>query len=110
MAPKTPKAPTGERHDAPAPPATKTTKRDETLVKVRAFRMGEFDLKRRREGDVFLIPRWRFSDTWMEEVDAHTPERLTTGKEQLQKEHADIRALKSPALMEAPTGNTNVLG
>lgn len=102
--------------------------------KVRALKLGYYDNKRRRLGDVFLIrepykvldedaPKNKdgsrpvkqideFSDRWMEDVPDHTPTRTTTGKEALRDFHdqtlgqrAVDRATGGPA-----TGDANPIG
>lgn len=66
-------------------------------TRVRAKSMGFFNLKRRRVGDVFTVPGEKFDDTWMEEVPADTPERLTVGQEQLLAEHQRIKDMQQTA-------------
>jgi len=86
-------------------------------VKVRAIRMGYYDVTRRRVGDVFTIrARARdFSATWMERVAATTPEAVTTGQQELRRQHDEILQSRMPASGtplvddELPTGAQNPL-
>lgn len=60
-------------------------------IKVRATQKGYYDNKRRRVGDVFLITKEsEFSKKWMERVDRNTPERLTTGRQELKQQHDEV--------------------
>lgn len=78
--------------------------------KVRALALGYYDHIRRRIGDVFVLASARdFSDRWMEQVDASTPERITTGVEELRKQHDEIIAARRPASGMVPDEN-NPLG
>jgi hypothetical protein len=89
------KAKSGDDTSAGAAPATR---------RVRATQVGYYDEKRRRVGDVFTLKQDKdFSQTWMEEVDPHTPEKITTGAEVLRQQHDEILAGKA-------TGDANVLG
>lgn len=101
-------------------------------VKVRAIKLGYYDDKRRRTGDVFLIRTPyqvkntdriadkdgkvpdtitidEFSDKWMERVDASTPEKTTTGKEALKQQHdAELAARRPTKVTEtAPAATTS---
>lgn len=88
-------------------------------LKVRALEKGYYGEKRRRVGDVFMLtdPK-HFSKTWMEYVDADTPERITTGNEEIRRKHdEEIAARHQPGLQtgrddvhDVPTGNANPLG
>lgn len=49
-----------------------------------------YDHARRREGDVFTIRERDFSKRSMRRVDPSTPERITTGAEDLRKKHDEI--------------------
>lgn len=92
-------------------------------IKVRALKLGYYDDKRRRVGDVFLIRAPyktvavdqetgkavedektgkakvitvdEFSRRWMEKVPKSTPERTTTGKEELRRKHDEILGSRS---------------
>lgn len=84
-------------------------------VKVRATRMGFYDEIRRRVGDVFtLTDAAHFSDKWMLIVPGTTPERVTTGQQELRRQHqeeVDSRRRSSSLVpLEAPTGSANPLG
>lgn len=60
-------------------------------VKVRALRMGFYDHKRRRVGDVFALKETKhFSRKWMVRVDPETPDKITTGQEELRQKHDEI--------------------
>lgn len=101
MAPQRPMTP--QRGTAkPAPPATPS---DAIPARVRATRLGYYDHKRRREGDVFTLAdsKKEFSERWMEYVSDDLPERITTGKQALQQFHDETLAGKSP------TGAADVL-
>jgi hypothetical protein len=58
--------------------------------KVEAIQMGFYDLKRRRPGDVFMVEPAMFSEKWMRRVDPATPEKITTGNQDLRKQHDEI--------------------
>lgn len=58
--------------------------------KVEAIQMGFYDLKRRRLGDVFMVEPAMFSEKWMRRVDPATPEKITTGNQDLRKQHDEI--------------------
>jgi hypothetical protein len=73
--------------------------------KVRAIKPCYYNDERKRIGDVFRIrPPYRlggvehdeFSSHAMEDVDEDTPERTTTAKEQLRKEHDEIIKSRHP--------------
>ena len=60
-------------------------------IKVRATMVGYYDDKRRRVDDVFTIQKEsEFSKRWMVRVDQDTPEKTTTGKEDLRRIHDEI--------------------
>lgn len=73
-------------------------------IRVRATRLGYYDHVRRREGDVFtytltereLARKGGGLPTWVERVDPRTPERITTGVEELRKKHDDIIRERNP--------------
>ena len=81
-------------------------------IRVRAKRMGFFDNKRYREGDVFVLPPTApgqvdpFSHNWMERVDDSTPERVTTGQQSIRKEHDET---VGPVTRQGVTGGQQVL-
>jgi hypothetical protein len=94
------------RSAAPSRPAAPLRK--STRIRVRAIRLGYYDEIRRREGDVFTIANEQaFSETWMQRVDPHTPERVTTGAQALRKFHDEEMRAKAPGGMltdaEEPT-------
>lgn len=72
------------------PPTAPEPSPGERTVKVRALAMGYYDHARRRVGDVFMCKESEFSERWMEPVDAHTPERLTSAPQALKQEHDRI--------------------
>jgi len=105
-------------------------------VRVRAIRLGYYDDKRRRLGDVFLIrppftvknvdrvpdpdPEIKkipetievdeFSDNWMEKVPGNTPLKTTTAKEDLKRKHdEELAARRTPAKDEGGTGDQDVI-
>jgi hypothetical protein len=80
-------------------------------IRVRALKLGYYDDARRREGDVFTIRNEKeFSRLWMERVPFDTPERVTTGNEELRRMHDEtIRARHSGAPPDNPTGSEGVL-
>ena len=83
-------------------------------LRVRATQLGYYGEIRRREGDVFTIAgASEFSPTWMERVDPHTPERITTGAQELRKFHDETMRAKAPGGIltdaEEPTGNRDPL-
>jgi hypothetical protein len=60
-------------------------------IKVRATQMGYFDLKRRREGDVFYIrSASQFSKRWMEIVEGSLPLKQTGAQAALDRKHDEI--------------------
>ena len=64
-------------------------------VRVQATKKGFYQHKRRRVGDVFTIPAMtHFSKAWMIVVPDHTPERITTGAQDLQQQHDEILGAK----------------
>lgn len=78
-------------------------------VKVTADRVGYYDNKRRREGDVFTIANKAELGSWMRVVDAATPEKLTTGQQEIHKAH-DVAVNEMLAAKAAGTGGANPLG
>lgn len=82
------------------------------FAKVRALRMGYFDNERKRAGDVFYIHNAaEFSDGekggWMEYAGSSDPVKVTTGNQELRRQHAKIVAEKAKAA--TGTGDANVL-
>jgi hypothetical protein len=90
-------------------------------LRVRATRLGYYDHKRRREGDVFtlrpvvgkklekttpggvgkLVPHTftveeQFSEYWMEVVASSTPEHTTSAPEDLRRKHEEILQARRP--------------
>jgi hypothetical protein len=62
-------------------------------LKVRAIGLGYYEHIRRRAGDVFkLTDPVHFADTWMEWVDARTPERVTSAPQALKEHHDEMIA------------------
>ena len=82
-----------------------------SAIRVRAIRMGYYDHIRRRVGDVFMVPQAVFSKKWMEMVSSGTPERMTTGQEQLRRDHDEILGGRSPGMLteEEPNADQNPL-
>ncbi len=60
-------------------------------TKVRATRTGYYNEQRYREGDVFIFAGEKLP-SWVESVAASTPERVTTGQEQINTELEQVRA------------------
>lgn len=93
--------------EKPAPPLA-------PALRVRATRPGYYDEKRRRLGDVFSIQHdGEFSAKWMERVPEDTPERLTTGQDELeQRRQEHLRAQRGGAATPPGpvTGDRDVLG
>lgn len=81
-APATEPGPTG-----PAPAAAPAKPR---LMKVQAIRMIYYQHRRRRPGDVFVIPVNRFNAKHMREVAADTPKKLTTAKDLAREQHQQV--------------------
>lgn len=76
------------------PPPARPLKAGEKKIRVRATKSGYHDLIRRREGDVFTVHESVFSSKWMERVPAATPERVTTGNEELRRQHDETVAAR----------------
>lgn len=75
------------------PPARAAAPRSNARIKVRATQTGYYDEKRQRTGDVFVIHSEKdFSHTWMEHVGAQTPERITTGQQEIRRKHDEHQA------------------
>jgi hypothetical protein len=83
-------------------------------VRVRATKLGYYGNARRRVGDVFSIrSEHEFSAKWMERVPDETPERLTSGHDELEQQRQEhLRAQRERAGTPAPTptGASAVLG
>lgn len=93
--PTAPAAPSRSGHD----PEREVKARPEHSgpVKVRATQLGYYDEIRRREGDVFIIRSLKdFSAKWMQRVNPGTPERITTGVEELRKKHDELLRERMP--------------
>lgn len=96
-------------------------------IRVRAIKDGYYDDKRRRAGDVFTIRAPyegeiendgkvkiqtidEFSKKWMRKVPRSTPERITTGKQVLRRQHdEEMQRRMSGAPPDNPTGAEKVL-
>lgn len=77
--------------------------------RVRAIALGFHDNKRRREGNVFTIANaGEFSPKWMVYVDQSTPEKTTTGQQELQQKHDEL--LGERLASKGGTGGANPLG
>lgn len=87
------------------------------LTKVQAIATGYYNDARRRVGDVFHINHPDdFSERWMQRVDADTPEKITTGQQELSKANQEqLAARRGGAAVgtvggPGPTGAGNPLG
>lgn len=77
------------------------------FAKVKALKIGYFDNIRRRAGDVFWIHKADdFSEAWMEYAGSSDPEKITTGNQELRKQHDDV--MKAKADESAGTGSADV--
>lgn len=78
-------------------------------VKVQAKKMGFYDHKRRRKGDVFSLkdPK-HFTRKWMLRVDQSIPEKITSGREELKRQHDEILGARMEGRTEA-TASQEVL-
>lgn len=116
------------RPEMPAPePTPVKTEKPVPRMKVRATRDGYYDDILRRPGDVFTIDATpkkvveekttktkdekgnkpaAFSEKWMEEVPANTPEQTTSHNEVLRRQHDEEVAARHGR----PTGEQNPLG
>lgn len=72
-------------------------------MKVRATHLGYYGDMRRRTDDVFTIQERHFSSRWMQPVSGSTPEKITSGKEDLRRQHDEMLAGRRP------TGDAQVL-
>jgi hypothetical protein len=88
--------------------AAKVSKSDQPF-KVRATQPGYYDNVTRREGDVFMCANEQaFSSKWMERVSPRTPEKVTTGQEELNRKHDEL--LSDKLERKGATGGANPLG
>jgi hypothetical protein len=76
---------------APKPAAPAAGPQQKKRIKVRATRTGYYDHARRREGDVFVAFEHEFSPAWMERVAPGTPEKTTTGQQELNAKYDAVR-------------------
>ena len=98
---------TGAASGTKAEKAAKSAKGDGPF-KVRAIAPGYYDLVRRRDGDVFTIKNQQeFSSKWMVRVPASTPDKVTTGQEEINRQHDEVLSDK---LKTKATGGANPLG
>lgn len=74
-------------------------------IKVRALKLGFYNNLRRREGDVFVLrDSNQFSQKWMVQVPNATPNRVTTGNQDLKRQHDEtIGATFGKANVPNPT-------
>lgn len=80
-----------------------------TRFKVRATTLGYYDDKRRRAGDVFWVSARQtdtgryveFAESWMVRVPDETPESITTGQQELRRQHDEINAAKKAGALAA---------
>jgi hypothetical protein len=87
-------------------------------AKVRALRLGYFDNIRRRAGDVFWIHSAEDFGEWMEYAGSSEPEKITTGNQELRKQHdeamrlknGDDRAVDVEHVIRRGTGSADPLG
>lgn len=102
---------TGPAGHATAPWSGGPVRRGEA-IKVRATKLGYYDHKRQRIGDVFRISSMDvFSEKWMELVDPTTPNRTTTGNQALRQHHDETLAARHSARKGGgATGAADVLG
>lgn len=103
------RTPPRERERPPLPQSTAVAAREATKtamlrpglkIKVRALRMGYYDHVRRRVDDVFIYtmgPRETRLPSWVERVAQSTPERVTTGVQELREKHDEILRDRMPA-------------
>ena len=96
-------APAAPAPAAPARPAAPEPVRRQVL-KVRATRVGFYDNRRLREGDVFVLAKKEdFSAAWMEPVATSVREHVTSAPEALKKQHDELLREKY-----VPTGTPQV--
>lgn len=80
-------------------------------IKVEALQTGFYDNKRRRLGDVFtVVDPSDFSAKWMRPVDGSTPEKITTGNQELARMHNDTLAQKASDHAAGRRGGTPAPG
>lgn len=81
--------------------------------KVRATKLGYYDDKRRRIGDVFWVATTtnakgqyiEFAESWMVRVPDATPESITTGQQELRRQHDEILASKNAGPLAASSNS-----
>jgi len=79
--------------------------------KVQAIEVGYYDHVRRRVGDVFSIAKPSdFSEKWMTYVDKRTPDRITTGQEDINRQHDELLSSKMAEKNAGATGADNPIG
>ena len=91
------------------PPPGDEALRRPARFKVRATKLGYYDDKRRRIGDVFWVSSRQtetgryveFSESWMVRVPDDTPESITTGQQELRRQHDEITASKRAGALAA---------
>jgi hypothetical protein len=83
---------------AAAQPAPTTVDTNTRPRKVRALKLLQYGLRRRRPGDVFMIAAGHFRPSQMEYVSDATPERTTTPAEAARNAEAEVLANKTPRL------------
>ncbi len=95
----------GPRARQTAPPVAPVRQPRPPRRRVRATKMGFYDHKRRRVGDVFDLKRpGDFSQVWMTEVSAGTPTKETGPKESLKREHDEILGGRTEGRADASEG------
>lgn len=94
--------PTPKKPELEPPPGVSRLA-DQVPVKVQAQRMGFYDEIRRRVGDVFTLKDpAHFSTTWMRIVPGSTPERITSGQQELRRQHTEEMQSRAQAASVAP--------
>lgn len=105
MQPKKPETP----EPGPLMASASSAPAESLRFKVRATRLGYYDDKRRRAGDVFWVSAAKtdtgkyvaFAPSWMERVPDSTPESITTGQQELRRQHDEILASKAAGALAA---------
>lgn len=92
-------SPKPSRPKAPSvPDAVHASNASRPALMVRALRMGYYNHVRRRENDVFALNKLSdFSAHWMAWESPNASERITTGNEDLRRQHDEIMKLRAPA-------------